>query len=95
MFEVAVRFGITTQTKEGDGKKEWYQKRRQLDHAGLELTLRDEVPERWARNQVRDLVVLLAATANGEHVEVHPRKGLDTPKRIEQAWRRLGVRAWA
>lgn len=87
-------FAVPVQTKAGDEKKQWYETRRHIDHAGLELMLHDEVPGRSRRNTVRELVAWVVAMVRGDKPEVELPEGLETQEEIDQAWERLGVRAW-
>ena len=74
----------------GNTERRWLQTQRVVDHAGLELYLRDVDPRPWARNILRELVSYIGEKS--PTVEVDPK--LDTPGKIRSRLARLGVRRW-
>ena len=93
VYSQASEFGPIVQLREGDEKKVWFRTRRLIDHAGLELMLRDVEPTGWRRNTLRGLVAWTSACVHGRTSDPRLVEGLETWESIEERWSQL-IRRW-
>lgn len=87
-----IAFGHTIQILEGDDKKQHYRTRTEVDHAGLELMLRDVEPLPRRRAVLRDLVAWLATPVKHRPAIELP-EGLSTEAELEDIWSGF-IRRW-
>ena len=91
---IAGAFAVPVQLEEGEGAKRWLRTRSYLDHAGVEMVLRDVVPRRWQRNLVRELVCWVRECESHERTaEPELVEGLEDWDAVADRWSRR-VRAW-
>ncbi len=93
MHNQASAFARVRQHEYMKGGKPWRKTRHEIDHAGLELVLRDVAPDsRILRAQLRDLVGYLAARRNSEAPTLPD--NLPTWEELDDRLELAGVRSW-